>query len=157
MIYAPLSVGNSEFDVGPEGPTFAFDTGKSFFKAFVLPERNGPLKVQVTTFSNRLVGGYFQPDILLLDQNKKVSLHLEAPLLKIPAEVSGVFQLSKSTSINIPAGPNYSFMIIRTTDDLLRTVELLQEKATLQPGVTFDVQGRVINWPAGKVGLDISM
>lgn len=157
LTYTPLPIGDIEFDIGPTGPTFEFDTGKSFFKAFALPERTGPLKIRITSFSNIKVGGYFQPDVLLLDGDKKVSRRIPAPLLQQPARRIGFFQMTKTGEFEIPAGEKYSFLIIRTTDELLATSERTLDRSTIAPGVTFETPGRILNWPAGRLRVETSL
>ena len=63
LAYPPLPVGLSELSISTFDTVFDFDTGRSYFKAFALPRRTGPLRMDVIAPMLRIgSGGTFQPD-----------------------------------------------------------------------------------------------
>ena len=159
MDFAPLENGLLEFEVRTTDPTFEFDTGKSFFRAFALPPRTQTSRVTISTFSNELAGGWFQPDLLILDNAKKVTKRIAAPLVGQPMERKpfqpGVFRYE----FELPAdNDRYAFLIVRTTKDLLAAHTPVAESVTMVAGnvlVPLRNVAKVAHWPAGKLSLEL--
>lgn len=81
MDFAPLRKRLLEFEVRTTDPTFYFDTGKSFFSGVRASPTNANVEEDDSTYGNELAGGWFQPDILILDNDKEVTKRIAGPLI----------------------------------------------------------------------------
>lgn len=158
--YSPLPMGTSTIEILTSDPVFVFETGRSFFKAFSLPTRDRALNIRITSFNNPTVGGFFQPDILLLDRTMNVAARIAAPLAQERPQRVGFFEVTISNVITVPAdNDQFMYMVIRTTDDLLKSGISTVDTNIVPVGpfsVSFTQPGVLHNWPAGKLMLDIT-
>ena len=159
MNFAPLGKGLLEFEVRTTDPTFYFDTGKSFFRAFALPRRTQTSRMTISTYGNELAGGWFQPDILILDNDKKVTKRIAGPLIGQQMERKpfqpGVFRYEFELTAE---NDRYAFIIIRTTNDLLASRTPVAESSTMVAGnvlVPLRNVAMVPHWPTGKLSLEL--
>ena len=157
--YAPLPQGKLEFEILTTDPTYNFETGKSFFKPFLLPERTQPQIVKISSFSNSLVGGFFQPDILILDREKNITQRIASPLVGQPLQRRPFMSAILSNEFELPAdNARYAYLIVRTTDELLALRIPEQGTATLVAGniyVPIVTHGFIVSWPAGELALEL--
>jgi hypothetical protein len=118
-------------DLGIGSPVYAFETGKSFFRAFALPESSSPYEVSVESY---LVGGYlkkaylFSPQIVTLDKNRAIvgtsgpdTFKVErAGLVEALQRAEGLEQ-KLSGSITFDGNDQRErYLVIYTTDVLLK-------------------------------------
>jgi hypothetical protein len=128
----PLQLGDTKsFDLADNSPAFRFETGKSYFRAFTLPQGPYPYRVTVRSY---LVGGYlksaylFYPQLLTLDANRKVvratgpgTFSLEqAGLLEAMQEAEGLRYLLAGGVTFTEGSHDERYLIILTTDELLQ-------------------------------------
>ncbi len=128
----PLQLGDKKsFDLSENSPAFRFETGKSYFRAFTLPQGPYPYRVTVRSY---LVGGYlksayiFFPQLLTLDANRKVvratgpgSFRLEqAGLLEAMQEAEGLRQILEGSLTFTEGSRDERYLVVLTTDELLQ-------------------------------------
>lgn len=128
----PLQLGDKKsFDLADNSPVFRFDTGKSYFRAFALPQGPYPYRVTVRSY---LVGGYlksayiFYPQLLTLDANRKVvratgpeSFSLEqVGLLEAMQEAEGLRHGLEGGLAFTEGSRDERYLVILTSDELLR-------------------------------------
>lgn len=85
-ISQPLNL-ESEISISQDAPVFDFESGRSHFVAFTIPERYRGRKVFVRSFASMLpqrgrAFGYFAPTLMYLDAERKViaSTHDDKPM-----------------------------------------------------------------------------
>ncbi len=128
----PLQLGDKKsFDLAENSPVFRFETGKSYFRAFTLPQ--GPYPYRVTVHSY-LVGGYlksayiFFPQLLTLDANHRVvratgpgSFSLEkAGIFEAMQEAEGLRYILDGGLTFTEGSRDERYLVVLTTDELLQ-------------------------------------
>ena len=148
--YRPLDrEGSLALKIGPDSPAFGFDTGKSFFAAFRLPDWPRPLEIRVTSRaevpllemplllagmeSNRPV---FSPALLVLDAQFRVKRIMHEPeglAVKTYAQPGGgQGEVQVEGAVYIAEAPeDAAYLVILTTDEL-------RARSVLSAGVTID-------------------
>lgn len=115
------------FDLNDESPGYTFPSGKSFFKAFVLPDWKGPYRINIRSYAlgERIDRAHiFYPNLLMLDEQFTVVTELVPKFLPakstfqeaveennwgMPARIEGTVWIDK---------PEYRFLVVNTTDAL---------------------------------------
>lgn len=129
--YEDLHQGDSKsFDLNAASPAFAFDTGKSYFKAFRLPTFSAPYRITIRSYilGNDLRSAYiFLPQALLLNDRNEVVRSTDFRFLKL--EKAGFSETAKETwgimyklegHIDVVAENRQErFLVIYTTEKLL--------------------------------------
>jgi hypothetical protein len=128
----PLQPGDKKsFDMGEGSPAYRFDTGKSYFRAFTLPQGPYPYKVTVKSFviGDNLKSAYiFFPQLITLDENRKPvrstgpeTFALQrAGYLETMQETAGLRQKLEGGLTFTDKSRDERFLVVLTTDDLLR-------------------------------------
>jgi len=128
----PLQLSDkNSFDLADNSPAFRFETGKSYFRAFTLPQGPYPYRVTVRSF---LVGSYlksayiFYPQLLTLDANRKVvratgpgTFNIEhGGLLEAMQEAEGLRYLLEGGLTFTEGSRDERYLVVLTTDELLQ-------------------------------------
>jgi hypothetical protein len=156
--FEELRLGDSKsFDLNEESPAFVFDTGKSYFKAFLFPRFSTPYRVTVRSYilGNDLRSAYiFIPQALLLNDRYEVVRNVDFRYLRL--EKAGFAETAKETwgimrklegYIDVSAeNREERFLVIYTTERLLTT------KISTSRWVVFPIifPGIVTAVPVGK-------
>lgn len=128
----PLQAGDKKsFDLGNGGPAYRFATGKSYFRAFALPQGPYPYRVTVRSFlvGDRLKSAYlFFPQLITLDEQRRVvrttgpgTFSLERTgLLETLQETGGLgYKLGGGLTFTAD-NRDERYLVVLTTDELLR-------------------------------------
>jgi len=119
FLFEPLGLdaGTRFFKIGPGCPAFEFEEGKSYFRVFKLPHREGDYSIEITTL---LVGSWipkahvFYPYLRFLDQNFDLTMTEVKPRLYFEdAWMAGV-----RWSGRVPLAPADQYVIIYTSPKL---------------------------------------
>jgi len=120
--YAPLPIGQScTVSFRSDMPAYVFETGKSYFAAYRIPDGALPLRLVVRT----AVGtGMVQPAILMLDRDFHNGRLIEQPTFHLEVDALGANKFATAT---VPLGrsdPPPRYLIFLTTEAALagRTV-----------------------------------
>jgi hypothetical protein len=159
------------FELGSNSPAFTFETGKSYFRAFALPETTQNLEVTVDSY---LVGGdlkyayLFAPRIITLDKNYNMirTSNLEsftverAGLVEALQRAEGLEQKLSGNIIFDENNRSERFLILHTTDTLLKertSVPVSGENSILTIGVANMAKEMFLipHAPAGKITLTL--
>jgi hypothetical protein len=128
----PLQLGDKKsFELGDGSPAYRFDTGKSYFRAFLLPQGPYPYRATVRSFlvGDTIKAAYlFFPQLLTLDANRKVvrttvpeTFSLErTELLETMRETGGIRHKLEGGLTFTGENRNERYLIVLTTDELLR-------------------------------------
>jgi hypothetical protein len=128
----PLRPGDKKsFTMGEGSPAYRFDTGKSYFRAFSLPQGPYPYKVTVKSFviGDNLKSAYiFYPQLVTLDENRKPVRSTgpetftlqQAGYLETMQETAGLRQKLEGGLTFTDKSRDERFLLVLTTDDLLR-------------------------------------
>lgn len=130
--YENLQPGDSKsFDLNDASPAYAFDTGKSYFKAFRLPLFSAPYRIIIRSYiiGNDLRSAYiFLPQSILLNDRNEVVRSTDFRFLKL--EEAGFAETAKETwgimrklegHIDVTAeNQQERFLVIYTTEKLLK-------------------------------------
>ena len=132
---------------------FVFDTGKSYFKAFELPEYTALYTITIKSY---MLGGHiksayiFRPAVMFLDERFSVIRFIDNGVFQFkktaPFETSGLGAMFEAEIPVAQENAHERYMIILTTD------KLLGEKTakTVQVFVPFIFPGVVGILPTGK-------
>ena len=149
------------FDINEKDAFYLFDTGGSFTKSFVLPSYESGFRMRVTSYSNQISSGYFQPDLLFLDQEFAMCEEVDQLLIKLPGyRVVGPFQTAISAEFELtPRGHCARYLIIRTTDKTQSTrisAPPGRGYMVVSPSVVIPIENRgtVSSWPIGEMRLE---
>lgn len=121
--------GSIALEIGPDSPAFDFDTGKSFFAAYRLPDWPHPLEIRLTSRAdvpllslmdaNRPV---FSPALLILDARFRVKRIVHEPeglRVKAYSQSQGGPALEVAGEVYIgEASQEAAYLVILTTDEL---------------------------------------
>jgi hypothetical protein len=127
--FAPLEPGTKTLPLDAESPIFAFESGRSHFAAFALPEAKAlRLRIESRLFQDPAQGAaLFFPRILLLDRSKAVLatvIGADENLLH-PGQDAGTGYID--TVVELSQYPAARFMIIYTDAALTGAAEKLQQ------------------------------
>ena len=165
--------GKITFDLGAGSPAYQFDTGKSYFRAYLLPLQGYPYRVTVSSY---LVGDYlksaylFFPQLITLDEKRNI----------VRTTGPGTFGVTRTNFIEgmqtagnfrykIEGGLTFTetnrderYLVVLTTDELLRmkTPVPSREVPMLLPGSTWTSakasEVMVPHAPGGKISISLS-
>ena len=125
--FAPLDPsGRVVLDIDERSPAFAFETGKSFFAAFRLPDGPRPLEVSVTSRMPFAALGplrpIFNPALAVLDAHHRVvRLFHEPEDFAVRTPVSEPAGLEVAGAVYIGEAPEQAAYLVVLTTDALRT------------------------------------
>lgn len=171
-----LQVGdNKSFDLGDGSPAYRFDTGKSYFRAYALPQGPYPYRVTVRSFlvGDRLKAAYlFYPQIITLDEQRRVvrttgpgTFTLErAGLLETLQETGGLRYKVEGGLTFTADTKEERYLVVLTTDELLREKTLVSTVGAVPmflpaysgtaPTATNEAQ--VPHAPVGRVAVSVA-
>jgi maltose operon protein len=168
--YEKLDIPESKsFWIDKDSKVFVFDTGKSYFKAFELPEYSTPYSILIKSYQ---MGGspasayIFSPAIMFLDERFAVTRFMEKgifhytriSLLETSSWETGWALALKAEIPITPENANDRYMVILTTDELLKEKEVFVSPAfvpLILPGVVGAIptgQVNVSNIPHSPMG-----
>ena len=88
--YEAIQIGKSKsFNINKDSPAFLFDTGKSYFKAFGLPQHSYPYRVVIKSY---MLGDHIDKAYILFPQILTLNKNFELIRLSSPQ----IFRLKKS-------------------------------------------------------------
>jgi len=171
-----LHLGDTKsFDLGGNSPAYQFTTGKSYFRAFALPQGTYPYEVIVSSFliGDDLKSAYlFFPKLITLDENRKVVRATgpetftlqQAGYLETMGQTAGLRHKLEGRFIFTDGSQDERYLIVLTTDDLLlgmTTVSAAGDVPLLTPGYTVTVSAKrydvqVPHAPAGRVSISLA-
>jgi len=170
----PLKLGDEKsFDLGGGSPAYRFETGKSYFRAFALPQGPYPYRVTVRSYfiGDDLKSAYlFYPQLITLDENRRMVRSTGAETFTV--QPAGFFETMHETGglpYKVEGGLTFSdgsrderYLVVLTTDDLLRgQTSTAGEVPIFTPGYTVTVpEGNAVNIPhapAGRVNVSLSL
>jgi maltose operon protein len=148
--FETLQIGDAKsFDLNERSPAYQFLTGKSYFKAFLLPQSSYPYVVAVTSYmlgENVDAAYIFPPHVITLSENYELMRSTDPQNFKLSK--AGFFETVKETwglmyklEGEIPFTENNKtekYLIVLTTDELLRAKTSLSTFRTVPivlPGV----------------------
>ena len=120
--------GSITLDIGPNSPAFAFDSGKSFFAAFRLPDWPRPLVLHLRSAVPSLIQAFdpvrpiFSPAVLVLDAQFRVHRVMQGPgEFQVVQTQSGSGQSGIQMEGDLYIGESAqdaAYLIVLTTDEL---------------------------------------
>jgi hypothetical protein len=128
----PLLAGDKKnFELGANSPLYRFDTGRSFFRVFALPEGPSPYRVTVSSY---LVGDYlkssyiFSPQLITLDKDRKIVRSTGPGTFSVAhADFLESLRTGGGFHNKIEGGLTFTgtngeerYLVVLTTDELLR-------------------------------------
>lgn len=173
--FDPLSIGDTvRFDLGAGSPAFAFDTGKSYFRAFELPPavRSYSVRIQSFMMGDHINSAYlFFPHVVTLDARFGVVRSLapeafelrRASYAETAAETWGLpWKLEGSVRFDAENRAE-RYLVVLTTDELLgrsTSTETLRIVPVILPGIvtaipTTKEQVAVPHTPAGHLNVSV--
>ena len=119
--FEPLNVKNADFyTVDATSQAFAFNTGKSFLRALVIPDNLERAKITLEAVA---AGTVFAPTVLILDRDHNVSRAIDADQFVYtpagfmePQRLKGSFYLDRRQGGELA---NEKYLVVFTTDDSL--------------------------------------
>lgn len=162
------------FDLGAGSPAYQFDTGKSYFRAYLLPLGGYPYRVTIRSY---LVGDYlksaylFFPQLITLDERRKV-VRSTGPGTFTVTRTNFIERVQTAGDFNykVEGGLTFTetnrderYLVVLTTDELLRikTPVPSAEVPMLLLGSTWTSSAKasevmVPHAPGGKVSVSLS-
>jgi len=125
--YEKLYIPDSKsFMIDENSQAFIFDTGKSYFKAFELPEYTVPYTITIKSYmlGDHIKSAYiFCPAVMFLDERLSIIRFIENDVFQYkktaPFETSGLGAMFEAEIPVTQEGAHERYMIILTTDKLL--------------------------------------
>ena len=156
----PLLVGENNVEIDSSARSFEFETGKSFYRILALPAGPRPLRIQVASIHAKGDRGFFQPDFLLLDRNRKVVRHIEAPLKgREPVQLPPFRYVLPGEIAISETAQDSAYLLVRTTSELLK-LDALIRGVPFAPGSTLTYtipsHSAIPAWPTGTLWIDIA-
>jgi hypothetical protein len=169
----PLRLGdNKSFDLGTDSPAYQFDTGKSYFRAFALPQGPYPYKVTVRSFiiGDNLKSAYiFYPKLITLDENRRIvrstgpeTFTLQrAGYIETLQETAGFRRKLEGGLTITDTSRDERFLVVLTTADLLQgktTASIVGDEPMLNT-ITVATnwnEAQVSNAPSGRLSISLS-
>ncbi len=172
----PLRPGDTKsFDLGGDNPAYRFATGKSYFRAFALPQGGYPYRVIVRSFliGDDLKTAYlFFPKIVTLDENRQVVRATgpeaftlqQAGYLETMGQTAGLRHKLEGELVFTDGSMKERYLVVLTTDDLLlgtTPVPAGGDVPLLTPGYTVTAPENrnevlVPHAPAGRVSISLA-
>ncbi|MGH8755761.1 MAG: MalM family protein [Burkholderiales bacterium] len=159
--FQPLKLGATEsVTIDRSSPTFLFDGGKSYFKAFSLPVAGKPYFVIVSSYfvdkEKRSGEPYiFSPVVMLLDANYRVTRMIDQGIVN-PIEAGNSMNhatFEMEIAIN-PRAADERFMVIYTTAALLN--QMTELKVYKSGYGQIEDNYLVHNGPVGKLQVNLT-
>ena len=168
-----LDIGSKKsFDLGEGSPLYRFPTGKSYFRAFVLPRGPYPYRITVESF---LIGDYltssylFYPQFVTLDEERRV-VRTTTPGDFVLAQTGFLEKLQEGVSLHLKVEGGLTFnegnrderyLVLLTTDKLRagKTSVPLEKVPTYIPGYWDSGKKehmQVVNGPVGRVRITVA-
>ncbi|MFQ5598613.1 MAG: MalM family protein [Nitrospiria bacterium] len=154
------------FRLDENSDSFVFQSGKSYFKAFQLPEKEVPYHIQVKSFALGETidkAHIFYPQVALLDggftvlkQSAPEDFVVKKAGLKETASISwGLLRLKLEGTIFVDM-PNAKYLVVYTTKELMGTRTSEHMSKQIQP-IPVPIPGGVLIGavPAGVLPVDI--
>ncbi|HEY6872698.1 MAG TPA: MalM family protein [Geobacteraceae bacterium] len=172
----PLHLGDTKsFNLGGNSPAYRFTTGKSYFRAFSLPQGPYPYKVTARSFliGDDLKTAYiFFPKLMTLDENRRVIRTTgpetftlqQAGYIETMEQTAGLLHKLEGELIFPDGSKGERYLVVMTTDDLLMGMTAISaagEVPLLTPGYAITVSGKrseahVPHAPAGRVSISLA-
>ncbi len=135
--FESIQIGDSKsFDLNENSHAYLFDTGKSYFKAFVLPQLSYPYRVSISSY---MLGDHidlayiFFPKVLTLNENYEVVRSTDPQIFQL--KKAGFIETAKQTwGIMYKIKGQISFTEKNKTEKylvILTTNELLKAKTSI--------------------------
>ena len=173
--FESLAIGESKsFDINEKSPVYLFDTGKSFFKAFALPQTSYPYQVSISSYmlGDRIKSAYiFYPQAATLNEDFEVvrstdsrSFQLQkAGFAETIKETWGLMYKIEGRISFTEENKTEKYLIILTTDELLMTKTPLaawRSVPIIFPGVVGAIpvgkeEVLVPHSPAGRINVSV--
>ncbi len=126
--YSPLPLNQTWLaTLTGDSPAFEFESGKSYFAAYRLPESSDPVKI---TFRAELSERTFHPAILLLDADFKIAQLIEKNGFGYKPGFLGS-RGALETSITILPIASIRYLVVLTTKELLADATMLGDGAEI--------------------------
>ena len=146
--YQPLdSAGPASFTLGEGSPVYAFDSGRSYFKAYALPEPLAARKLRVrssptgsTAFETKRWSQAYCPQVTFLDAEHRVL----ASTSRIPDIVPATLLLSFVADFDVPPAARY--VVLHSDPRYYGTSSAVRYTA----GGTYLVGNSVVTQPGGE-------
>jgi Maltose operon periplasmic protein precursor (MalM) len=169
----PLLLGDKKsFDLGTGSPVYQFDTGKSYFRAFALPQGPYPYRVTVRSFimGDNLKSTYlFFPQLITLDEHHRLvrstgpeTFTLQhAGYIETMLETAGFRRKLEGGLTFTDKSRDEHFLVVLTTSDLLQgksTVSIAGDEPMLNT-ITVAANGneaQVSHAPAGRISISLT-
>jgi maltose operon periplasmic protein len=140
----------TEFHIDTASPAFEFFSGKSFFKAFALPQAGEPYTIMLRSYLVTTMGlqqMVFYPVVAFLSEKHEISYFMR------PAD----FRFRDSTLWSEPMDPPKVEARIRIdpTRDQPRYMVVFTDLQTLKPGRSMNQRGSMTMVPAGNTFIPI--
>jgi maltose operon protein len=156
--YEKLALPDSRnFKIDENSQAFVFDTGKSYFKAFELPEYSSPYKISVKSYmmGETVKTGYiFYPAVIFLNAEYEVTRIIETGLFRYAkaglSETWGPGRKLEGTIHIDRDNSNERYMLILTTEELLGATEE-DEVPVMIPVIFPGFVGVIPTWKKEKV------
>jgi hypothetical protein len=160
------------FDLDAGSPAYRFNSGKSYFRAFSLPQGPYPYRVTVRSYiiGDNLKSAYiFYPQLITLDANRKLVRSTGPETFTL--QRAGYFETAQETAglqYKLEGGLNFTdnsrderFLVVLTTDQLLKektSVSTTRDEPMLNfITVTSEMgEAQVPHAPAGRVSISVS-
>lgn len=132
--FESIQIGDSKsFDLNENSPAYLFDTGKSYFKAFVLPRLSYPYQVSISSY---MLGDYidsayiFFPHVLTLNENYEVLRTTDPQIFQLKKagftetttvkQTWGLFYKIDGQILFTEKNKTEKYLVILTTNELLK-------------------------------------
>jgi len=134
--YKSLKLNGSEkFDINDKSTVYNLSTGKSYFLAFELPKSDKPYKLIIESHFP-LASSIFYPNVIVMD--KKFENEIESSQIAFEMTDNALQKNVLKASIKITPNGNQRYLLINTTDSLMKKVDLTTSKRLVYVnGVSF--------------------
>ena len=155
-----LVVGENTLEISRGDAAFDFDTGKSFYRLLELPAAPRPLTIQFASVLAKKDPGFFQPDFLLLDRDRRVVRAIQGPLKTAqPVQIPPFRYVLPGVVVIRELAQDSAFLLVRTTRELLGSAVYI-EGPHFVPGsgavMTIPAYSPIPAWPVGTMWIDIA-
>jgi hypothetical protein len=164
--FESIQIGDTKsFDLNEKSPAYIFETGKSYFKAFVLPQSSYPYQVSVSSYMSVPVDIYwayiFFPQVLTLNKSYEVVRSTDPKNFRlrdngfISSKIEGQISFTEKNM-------SEKYLVILTTNELLKaktsTYTLRFESMTID-GVMYQFPNPekvlVPHSPTGRISVSV--
>jgi hypothetical protein len=134
--YETLKLNTTEnFDINHKSPAYNFSTGKSYFQAFELPKSDKPYEVIIESHFP-IASSIFYPNVIIMDKNLKNVI--ENSQIAFEMTDNALLKNALRAAIKISPNSNQTYLLINTTDSLMKKVDLTTTKRLVYVnGVSF--------------------